>query len=406
MSRKKDQKSRNDRTFEGEQLSLFADPATDGIANKAGAAYTNMQAPLPKEPETIEWSEADTSAAEVEARPNRARAGSEQALREVAAIDQADLVSIVDTRTAASRPYFSANGEQIASSRQTPVLDYPYRPGTWRIDDHFGTYGREAERLEMLDPHSLELSEEDYTTRNDEGRGDDAARYAEWIKEGKMPPPIDVVETEEGRLRVSEGHRRVAAAKLAGVKIPAWVSYAMHTGRVGSNDKPIMVGLTYEGARYGAEHASRMWEERRQALIEKSRNDEILAVPTEQTTRPQTRLERAIAETREKNRAREEAAARFFEEHGEVPFQAPIEGAPNRFVIAHQSTKYPGKWQFSLFDEQGPVGDMAIDDYREGLLCQLRERHVDLSQATFRAHDNPGHTGARGRGQVTRGAVY
>lgn len=124
-------------------------------------------------------------------------------------------------------------------------------------------------------------------------------------------------------------------------------------------------------------------EGERNEIVEKSSNEETPAISTEQPAIPQTRLERAIAETREKNRAREEAATRFIEEHGEVPFQAPVEGTSTQFVIAHRSTKYPGKWQFSLFDELGPVGDMALEDYREGLLRQIRERHVDLSQAIF-----------------------
>jgi len=42
------------------------------------------------------------------------------------------------------------------------------------------------------------------------------AGYVEKLKAGQQPPVIDVVEMEDGRLRVVDGHRRVVAAKEAG----------------------------------------------------------------------------------------------------------------------------------------------------------------------------------------------
>ncbi len=79
-------------------------------------------------------------------------------------------------------------------------------------------------------------------------RGDDE-RYAQWMKEGKRPPPIEIVQTERGTMRVMDGHRRALATKLAGVKdIEAWVSYSIPTGKVGSDGNPIMTGLTFEMA--------------------------------------------------------------------------------------------------------------------------------------------------------------
>lgn len=167
--------------------------------------------------------------------------------------------------------------DRNASSRTTPS-ELPNPPvGSWRMDKHFGIYGREIEQLRMVPVHELTLSEGDYTDPrvNDEGRGDDARRYAGWMKEHGLEhlPPIHVVETDQGTHRVMNGHRRTAAAKLAGMThIPAWVSPRMKTGKkYYGQDLDIGTGLTYEGAHHGAEAASKMYEERQRKLSDSIR---------------------------------------------------------------------------------------------------------------------------------------
>ena len=56
------------------------------------------------------------------------------------------------------------------------------------------------------------------------------APYTERAKAGEVPPPISVIEMEDGRLRVVDGHRRVMAARAAGKKsIRALVSPLIDT---------------------------------------------------------------------------------------------------------------------------------------------------------------------------------
>jgi len=50
-------------------------------------------------------------------------------------------------------------------------------------------------------------------------------KYAQWIREGNDPPPMDAVETLSGKVRVNEGHHRLAAIeKAGGNKVKIWVS--------------------------------------------------------------------------------------------------------------------------------------------------------------------------------------
>jgi hypothetical protein len=168
------------------------------------------------------------------------------------------------------KPYVNEQGKNLpdVSSRTTPAPQLGLRVGMWMVDDGYkGIYGREIAQLRELDPNTLQLTESDYTKPPAEtnwespGRGDDARRYAEWMQQGLTPPPITVVETEAGNLRVTDGHRRTAAAKLSGQKILAWVWPAMdhprglrqNNGEAGLG--PVLrVGLTYEGA------TGRVWE--------------------------------------------------------------------------------------------------------------------------------------------------
>jgi hypothetical protein len=50
-------------------------------------------------------------------------------------------------------------------------------------------------------------------------------KYVQWIREGNDPPPMDAVETLSGKVRVNEGHHRLAAIeKAGGDKVKIWVS--------------------------------------------------------------------------------------------------------------------------------------------------------------------------------------
>jgi hypothetical protein len=187
----------------------------------------------------------------------------ERIMKEVARIPEDDLIP----STEVMNKYFEAH-RAGKSSRTTPVEDYPYKPGDWKIDDLQGIYGRNVEKLVEFDPYEIGLSEEDWTQNiNYEGRGDDARRYTEWMKEGKQAPAIHVTQMDDGTFKAYDGHRRIAAAKMAGKKIRAWVSYAMDTGKKDFNGKPITASLTYEGAKHGGPEAYRMWEERQDRLL-------------------------------------------------------------------------------------------------------------------------------------------
>ncbi len=187
----------------------------------------------------------------------------------ISLMDESQFIREPETIKFVTDQYFCAwSGNRIASSRTTPVKDYhlQYKPGQWRISDLWGIYGRTVEMLCLLNPHNLAMFEADYALPgvNHEGRGDDARRYAEWMREGLVAPAITVLEREDGRLCVSDGHRRLAGAKMAGVKILGWVSFLMPTGKQDYNGEKITAGLTLEGAKQGTARAYNAWRERQQ----------------------------------------------------------------------------------------------------------------------------------------------
>jgi hypothetical protein len=149
--------------------------------------------------------------------------------------------------------YFDSQGRKVASSRIVPAEVEIPPVGAWRMDSRCGLHGHEVAQLREVDPQSLEISEADWADANlpnYEGRRDDAGRYAQWLQEGREAPPVEVVETESGQMRVTDGHRRLAAAKIAGAStVKAWVSPAMlHPEQKCDSEGQIMrVGMTYEG---------------------------------------------------------------------------------------------------------------------------------------------------------------
>ena len=150
------------------------------------------------------------------------------------------------------RAHYFKGDTKLASSRTTQAPD-SIPLGTWRYDDGWkGVYGHEIDELVAIDPQELEPTEYAWDRVRDDlrrsGKLEDAERYAEWLKDGNEMPPVTVVQTDNGTLRLSDGHRRAYAALLAKKPVRAWVSWnAPHPkGMIDSNGTPMKVGLTYE----------------------------------------------------------------------------------------------------------------------------------------------------------------
>lgn len=111
--------------------------------------------------------------------------------------------------------------------------------GTWRMDDMTG----ELEQLREFDPHELGLTEEGEGVKGRE----DYRQYVEWAKEGKTPPPIEVVKHADGGL-ISTNRRRVLAAREAGKgKIHGWFSDTLPSGRPAWNHERMVADAIEKG---------------------------------------------------------------------------------------------------------------------------------------------------------------
>lgn len=142
--------------------------------------------------------------------------------------------------------------ESGESSKTLPMAPLDLQVGQWMIDRFKGLHGREIAQLRLVDTANL-LPSEDLVPTNTEGRGDDSKLYRKWLEEGRTPPPINVVETDKGTLRVTDGHRRYYAHKEAGMPVLAWVWPAMdhpNGDRINGGKGPVMrVGMTFEATR-------------------------------------------------------------------------------------------------------------------------------------------------------------
>ena len=122
------------------------------------------------------------------------------------------------------------------SSRTTPQTAPVPALGTWFIESWHGLDGREIGETAEIDTETLEISE-----ATGRARFADVRLYAAWLDEGSEPPPINVLQTDSGRLKTLD-HRRLLAAKLVGrATIRAIVWWAAISDRSGQ-----AAGLTYE----------------------------------------------------------------------------------------------------------------------------------------------------------------
>lgn len=150
--------------------------------------------------------------------------------------------------------YFDASGNKFQSSRQNRASTTSIKPGAWKIDDDYGPllHGHDIEQLGKFNPRDLTPMEFDWKdpgqALHNEDRLGDSDRYMKWLKEGNDPPPIHVVESDKGELRVTDGHRRLYAHDRLGIPIKAWVSWSADhpQSRTDSEGRIMKVGLTHE----------------------------------------------------------------------------------------------------------------------------------------------------------------
>lgn len=142
--------------------------------------------------------------------------------------------------------YVDKDGNVIKSSRTHPSeLEIP-PVGTWRISNKSSLsdkYGNSIEQLQEIPIEDVNVAEDVKA----EGREGDVERYKGWIEEGKTAPPIRAAHRTDGKYQISDGHRRLEAAKRAGKKtILAWVSPSADTGLREPGGKVIDTDLTHQ----------------------------------------------------------------------------------------------------------------------------------------------------------------
>lgn len=222
------------------QLALFAAPAAVHGYVRAGVFVAPHVATRHKRPEEKSWGVPGLSLAPITfehaaVTDNPGYLSAEQFIQE-----RAYRHAIKDT-------YFG-DGRHL-SSRVVPQREVRIPLGAWRIDDMNGLHGHEIAQLREVNLDELILPELDDKGHVTPNKRDDVPLYAKWTQVGMEPPPIEVVQTDRGKLRVTDGHRRVVAAKLAGRNtLRAWVSPVtpVSPGLNDSEGRPLMTGLTWE----------------------------------------------------------------------------------------------------------------------------------------------------------------
>lgn len=142
-------------------------------------------------------------------------------------------------------------GGKFVSTYRSPTHKLGYPLGTVRVDDYTSPYGHEYAVLKLIPISRLQTPELDTEGKLEPKKRAHAETYIEWWLRGLEPPPVEVLETEAGGLRLVDGHRRVVALRRLGKKtIKAWVYPIMPhpEGVTDSQGRVLRVGATVEHA--------------------------------------------------------------------------------------------------------------------------------------------------------------
>lgn len=90
--------------------------------------------------------------------------------------------------------------------------------GAWVFAGYTGLRGRPVYQVRDLDVDALVLPELDHDGLLQPEKRRDLPEYVARAAAGEVPPNITVIEREDGSLAVVDGHRRVMAARAAGVR--------------------------------------------------------------------------------------------------------------------------------------------------------------------------------------------
>lgn len=122
----------------------------------------------------------------------------------------------------------------LAPKAAKTALDWGEREiapvGSWVKADFKTADSQPVYQVQELGVNDLYLPELDASGRLQPEKRKYLSEYTERAKSGETPPSISVIEMEDGRLRVVDGHRRVLAAKEAGIdRVRALVSTLIDT---------------------------------------------------------------------------------------------------------------------------------------------------------------------------------
>lgn len=87
-------------------------------------------------------------------------------------------------------------------------------PGTWIALPYPDIRGRPIAQIQELDANTLTLPELDEQGRLQPEKRAYLSTYLSLLQQGRSAPTIDVVETNNGQMRVTDGHRRAMAARV------------------------------------------------------------------------------------------------------------------------------------------------------------------------------------------------
>ncbi len=130
----------------------------------------------------------------------------------------------------ASLDWLGVRAEETPGSARNPMAMCDLataRPGQWLAEEFPDLRGTPVVQLRKLDARALAdlyLPELDEHGRLLPDKRRYVPEYVARLERGEQAPPIRIVEMEDGRLRVVDGHRRVLSARQAGTELHALVS--------------------------------------------------------------------------------------------------------------------------------------------------------------------------------------